>query len=327
MRLVFAHPHLSLVHVTSASEAGRRVSDLYPALAGIDLAFAEPDADAVAAAADVAFLAVPHTAAMGLAPVLLDAGLTVIDLSADFRFDDASAYEATYGVTHTAPELSAEAPYGLPELGRDALAGARLVACPGCYPTATLLAAVPALSAGLAGADRVVVDAKSGVSGAGRTPSAAVHYCTANESLAPYKVAAHRHAPEITEGLRRATGVDVGVVFAPHLVPMNRGLLATVYLDAPGIDIVRAHAAYAEAYDGEPFVTVHEPGRMPATAEVTGTNRAHVGLAVDEATGTLVVACVIDNLLKGASGQAVQCANLALGLPESEGLESPGAVV
>lgn len=329
VRLLLAHPDIEVTVVTSAADAGRAVSDLYPALAGCALVFEEPDTAAIRAKADIAFLAVPHTAALAIAPALIQAGMKVFDLSADFRLKDPALYSAWYETAHTAPELLARAVYGLPELGRDAIAGADLVACPGCYPTATILAAAPAIEAGLSVAgSKVIVDAKSGVSGAGRTPSATTHYVSADESVAPYKVGSHRHTPEIAQALSAIAGTPVRVSFTPHLVPMNRGLLSTVHLDAAaGLTTADAVEAYAVRYADEPFVTVHPAGRMPSTREVTGTNRAHIGAAVDAASGTLVVACAIDNLVKGSGGQAIQCANIALGLAETAGLYVPGPVV
>ncbi len=328
-RLVVGHPALRLALLTSASEAGTAVGDVYPALAPFtDAVYVAPDVERIASAATLAFLAVPHTAAMALVPPLLEAGLTVIDVSADFRLADAAVYQAWYGVAHACPDLLAEAVYGLPELDRSALPGARLVACPGCYPTATVLAAAPALEAGLADPARVIVDAKSGVSGAGRTPSAATHLPAVGESVTAYKVTSHRHTPEIAQALSCATGAQVGVVFSPHLVPMSRGLLSTCYLAlAAPLAAEEAVDAYRERYAGEPFVTVHPAGRMPSTAEVRGSNRAHIGIAVDAASRTLVVSCAIDNLVKGASGQAVQCANLVLGCDETAGLDHPVPVV
>ncbi|TLM80538.1 MAG: N-acetyl-gamma-glutamyl-phosphate reductase [Actinobacteria bacterium] len=325
-RLVLGHPRMRLVAVTSSQDAGRKVSDVYPALAGCELTYVAHEA-AEFASAQLAFLTVPHTAAMAVAPGLLDAGVTVVDASADFRLKDAAAYEEWYGVPHTAAHLLADAVYGLPELGgRDALAGARLVACPGCYPTAALLAIAPALAAGIASPDGIVIDAKSGVSGAGRTPSTTTHFVSANEALNPYKVAEHRHTPEIEQELARVAGAPVTVTFVPHLVPMTRGMLVTAYLRA-GVGAHGAAQVYADAYAGEPFVTVHPDGRMPSTAEVRGSNRAHLGVKLDERSGVLVVACAIDNLVKGTSGQAVQCANLALGMDETAGLDHSVPVV
>ena len=329
VRLVLSHDQLRLTMATSAADEGRLVSEAYPSLEGLtDLAFSQPEADAIAAAADVALLAVPHTAALQLAPQLLARGMTVIDLSADYRLQDAEVYAAWYGTPHTSPELLPEAVFGLPELDRSRLPGARLVACPGCYPTATTLAALPALAAGVVTGDRVVVDAKSGVSGAGRSATAGTHYVTVDEAVAPYKVAVHRHTPEMEQALSTAAGRPIGVVFAPHLVPMSRGLLATVYLDVrPGFTADDALELYQARYADEPFAFVRPAGVMPSTAEVRGTNRAAIGVAVDEHTSTLVAVCAIDNLVKGAAGQAVQCLNAVLGYPETDGLDRPGPVV
>ncbi|HET6498919.1 MAG TPA: N-acetyl-gamma-glutamyl-phosphate reductase [Coriobacteriia bacterium] len=328
-RLLAAHPVMRPVVLTSASEAGRRVGDVYPALAPhVDATYVAPDIPALANMCDVAFLAMPHTAALGIAPELRAAGVTVIDVSADFRLSDAEVYERWYGVAHSATGLLAEAVYGLPEMDRSALPGSGLVACAGCYPTATLLAALPALEAGVTASDLVIVDAKSGVSGAGRSPGPGTHFPAVGESLTPYNVTIHRHTPEMAQGLSRIAGSPVRVVFSPHLVPMSRGLLATVYLrlTAP-LSAADAVTLYRERYAGEPFVTVHDAGRMPSTLEVRGSNRAHLGVAVDEEAGMLVAACAIDNLVKGAAGQAVQCANLALGIEETAGLDLPVPVV
>jgi N-acetyl-gamma-glutamyl-phosphate reductase len=328
VRLLLGHPGFELTVVTSAAEARRPVEDVYPALVGCGLVFEDPEACDIAGNADVAFLAVPHTASLALTPALLDAGLTVIDLSADFRLKDAAVYQSWYGTPHTSPGLLEHAVYGLPELTRASLPGAKLVACAGCYPTASALAAAPAIEAGLVAPGPVLVDAKSGVSGAGRTPAPGTQYCAADESVLPYKVGSHRHTPEIVQTLSAVAGAPVSVCFVPHLVPMSRGLLATVYLRAAeGLSAGDAVDAYRVRYADEPFVTVHVEGRMPTTHEVVCTNRAHIGLAVDEASGTLVVACAIDNLVKGSGGQAVQCANVALGLPETAGLAAYGPVV
>jgi len=329
VRWVIGHPRLELALATSGSDAGRRLDAVYPALAGLtDIVLVAPDPHAIASAAQIALLAVPHTAAMTMVPDLLEAGVTVIDLSADFRLSDARVYESWYGIVHTAPDLLAQAVYGLPELDRTKLPGAALVAVPGCYPTATILAAFPALESGLALGTRIVVDAKSGVSGAGRTPSPGTHYVGVNESCTPYKVGNHRHTPEMEQALSSAAGRDVSIMFTPHLVPMSRGLLSTVYLDVEkGLTTVEAVEMYRGRYHAEPFVRVHAAGSMPSTAEVRGTNRAAIGLHVDERTSTLVVACAIDNVGKGSAGQAVQCLNAVLGLPETTGLDYAAPVV
>jgi len=328
-RLVLAHPEFELVAATSRSESGRAIGDVYPALESFtDLVYEVPDVASIAEKADVAFLAVPHTAALTLAPALLDAGLTVIDASADYRLQDAEVYENWYGVTHTSPELLAEAVYGLPELDRQSLPGAKLIACAGCYPTASILAALPALQSGVSEGRHIVVDAKSGVSGAGRTPTEGTHYPSVTEAMQPYKVGTHRHTPEIEQGLSQVAAKQVHVTFTPHLVPMSRGMLATVYLDlASDLSVEEAIEIYRKQYSREPFVTVHDPGRMPSTAEVRGSNRAHIGVAVDSHTQTLIAVCAIDNLVKGTSGQAIQCANIALGYEEMAGLDMPLPVV
>ena len=330
-RLVLGHPQMRLVEVTSTADAGVRLDRLYPALSGqTDLVLVEPDIERIASRARLAFLGVPHTAALELAGSLLDRGVRVIDASADFRLKDPAVYEEWYGVTHTAPDLLDQAVYGLPELDRDALRGAGLVACPGCYPTASILAALPALESGIAEPDHVVIDAKSGVSGAGSSASSGTHFSTVNESVSPYKVARHRHTPEIEQALSRIAASEVHVTFTPHLVPMTRGLLATVYLrlsEGQPLTTEEAVELYRTRYDAEPFVSVHPAGVMPSTREVNGSNRAHIGVAVDSRTGTLIAACAIDNLVKGTSGQAIQCANLVLGFAETEGLMTPTPVV
>lgn len=329
VRWVLAHPRLRLALATSEAEAGRRLSDVYPALSGMtDAVFVAPEPRRIADSADVALLAVPHTAALAYVPQLLAHGVRVIDLSADFRLRDARVYEEWYGVAHTAPDLLAEAVYGLPELDRTRLPGARLVACPGCYPTAAILAALPVLERGLWTGEPIVVDAKSGVSGAGRTPTSASHFVSVAESLAAYKVAAHRHTPEIEQALSHIANEPVGVVFAPHLVPMSRGLLATVYLSVEeGLTTRDAIELYRLRYAGEPFIHVHQQGVWPSTHEVRGSNRAAIGVHMDNRTRTLVATCAIDNLGKGAAGQAVQCLNAMLGFPETEGLGAVGEVV
>jgi N-acetyl-gamma-glutamyl-phosphate reductase len=329
VRLVLGHPRLRLTVATSAADAGKPIGAVYPALAGVtDLAFVLPEIDAIAGAASVALLAVPHTAALELVPALLERGVTVVDMSADYRLKDPGVYAAWYGVPHTSPDLLATAVFGLPELDRSGLAGAKLVACPGCYPTATTLAALPALESGPAIGSRVVVDAKSGVSGAGRSAGPGTHYVTVNEAVQPYKVGTHRHTPEIEQSLSAAAGREMYAIFTPHLVPMSRGLLSTVYIDVEdNFTTEEAVELYRGRYHKEPFVHVHDAGTMPSTAEVCGTNRASIGVAVDPRTNTLVAACAIDNLGKGAAGQAVQCLNAVLGYPEIEGFERPGPVV
>ena len=330
VRLLLNHPDFELVAATSDAQAGVALSSMYPAFAGVtDLKF-QANADADLDQCDVVFLAVPHTAAIAVAPGLIAKGVTVIDLSADFRFDDPAVYEKWYKVEHTEKELLAQRAFGQPELFGEGLAAAAkkyasgqavLVGCAGCYVTATSLAAAPAIRAGLSNPDGVVIaDAISGVTGAGKKCSERTHYCFANENLEAYGVASHRHSPEIGQIL----GLDEAhLVFTPHLAPLNRGLLSTVNIplnpDAPIPTREEVEEVYQKAYASNPFVTVLK-GAMPKTASVAGTNHAQIGLAVHEAAKMIIVTCAIDNLGKGAAGQAVQCANIVCGLDETAGL-------
>lgn len=314
LRLLGEHPGFELTALCADSKAGLPLAEVLPAFAGLPAPPLEPfDASAVAARAEFALLAVPHGAAQDAAAALLDAGVRVVDLSADHRFADPDAYARVYG-PHRHPEVLASTVYGLPELHRPAIREARLVGCPGCYPTAVVLAVAPARAKGLLGSDEVIADCKSGVSGAGRSPSAATHFPETSEGLRAYKALAHRHGPEMSMALGGAR-----VRFVPHLVPMNRGILATVYLRLrPGVDARAVRAAYDAVYAEEPFVVVLPPGAHPDTRHVRGTNRCHLGLFVED--DLLVVQAAIDNLVKGAAGQAIQCLNLMAGRPETEGL-------
>lgn len=328
MRLVAGHPHASVAMVTSTREVGTRVAAFYPSLASGGMAYEAFDAAAAKERCDVLFVCAPHGVAMDLVPDLTDPEHLVVDLSADFRLADGSVYEEWYGMSHRAPDLLTQAAYGLTELFRDDVRGTKLVANPGCYPTATLLALAPAVKAGLIDPSSIVVDAKSGVSGAGREPSLGTSFSEVAESVSAYKVAAHRHTPEIEQTLGLLAGEDVVISFTPHLMPIVRGLLATCYgtlahkTTTDGVvEIYRNH------YAGEPFVTVLDAGLMPATKNVTGSNMCHIGLAADPRSGRLVAVAAIDNLVKGASGQAVQNMNVALGLEETAGLTAIGRVV
>jgi N-acetyl-gamma-glutamyl-phosphate reductase len=331
VRLLLGHPRAEVAAVYAQRSAGQQLDEVFPQLAGLlSLPIAAFDPDAVARAAPVAFAALPHGASAPAVAALRERGVAVLDLSADFRLADAAEHAAWYGTadapSHPAPGLLAEAVYGLPERHRAALRGAQLVAAPGCYPTAAILAIAPLLAAGLVARDGIVIDAKSGASGAGRSPSAATHLPEAGEGVRAYKVGGvHRHTPEIEQELARACGGgEVRVTFTPHLVPMSRGILACVYA-APADPAAPASVyqdALAAAYAGEPFVTVLPPGRLPDTAHVRGSNRAHVAVAVDARARRVIALCAIDNLVKGASGQAVQCLNIARGWDETAGLEA-----
>ena len=327
VRLVLAHPEFELVAATSNELAGKRIASSYPAFAGAtDLEFST-HADAPLASCDVVFLAVPHTAAIAQAPALVEAGVAVIDLSADFRLKDPRVYEQWYGVPHTATDLLARAAFGLPELFHgelEALAEERaqgkgvLVGCAGCYPTATSLAAAPAVRAGLVGDGPVVADAISGVSGAGKKASERTHFCFADENLEAYGVANHRHTPEIEQIL----GLEGRLVFTPHLAPLDRGLLSTVTLPlGKGVTQEELDRIYQDFYLDSPLISVLTGGEQPKTSSVAGTCRAHVAAVLNEHANVIVATGAIDNVGKGAAGQGVQCANIVLGLPETMGLE------
>ena len=327
LRLLADHPRVALTHLCAHKNAGQRADALFPSLIGrVDLTCQRFDADTVARDAKIAFLALPHGESVPVAQALLGRGLTVLDLSADFRLHDAAVYAQWYGpgTGHGAPELLARAVYGQPELHRAQLVGARLVAVPGCYPTATILALAPLLAAGLIRPEGIIVDAKSGASGAGRSPSLATHFSEAGEGVRAYKVAEHRHTPEIEQELSEVAGAPVVITFTPHLLPMSRGILSTCY--ATPTDGSLPRAAYLDAlgarYAGERFVHVVE--HPPDTAHVRGGNRVHVGAWVDARAGRVVVMGAIDNLVKGAAGQAVQAMNAVLGWPESTGVDGAG---
>lgn len=337
VRLVCGHPQMELVRVTSTKEAGTRLDAIYPGLLGTcALELTVPDADDLARACDLVFLAVPHTGALALAPQLTAAGVAVVDLSADYRLADADVYEAWYA-PHTSRDLLAQAVYCIPELNRAdlqvlakaALQTPRLVANPGCYPTATTLAAAPLLAAGLlAEGATVIVDAISGVSGAGKGCNARTHFCGANENLEAYGVGRHRHQPEIAQNMARLAGREVPVIFTPHLAPLKRGLLSTVYMPlARPVDQAELQGLYEAAYAGEPFVAVLPAGMQPRTASVAGSNRAQLAIGVDERVPVAIATCAIDNLMKGAAGQAVQNANILCGLDEGLGLSTPAPLI
>ena len=323
LRYLGSHPSLDLVWATADQNAGRAIGDVFGHLAAYaDLTLATTDVSS-APALDLAFLALPHGTAAEAGKTLVDAGVKVVDLSADWRLQDASAYESWYGWTHPAPELIGGWVYGLTELHRDRIASANAVANPGCYPTAAILALAPALHAGAISGDGIVIDAASGVSGAGRKVDAAYLFSELDASYSAYRVARHQHTPEIEQELSTAAGTSVCVTFTPHIAPMARGLLTTCYaqLSSDG-DAVRN--ALEIAYKGEPFVHVLRAGTQPSTKQVSGSNNVLIAVEADERTNTAIITCAIDNLGKGASGQAVQNANLMLGLDESEGLTSSG---
>lgn len=323
LRLLGGHPGTTVVLAGTESYTGQELGAVYPHLAGrVQLLGREATAEVLAEEADVVFTALPHGVPMRLAPAVLAAGKRLIDLGADFRLRDAAAFEAWYKHPHAAPELMAQAVYGLPELYRGQIAGARLVGNPGCYPTSCALAAAPLLKAGLAETRGMIFDSKSGVSGAGRGVSLGVHYSEVNENFKAYNIAGgHRHTPEIEQTLSDLAGLPVTVSFTPHLVPMTRGILTTAYFQLKEeLTTEQVLQLYQEHYAAEPFVRVRPAGDLPATKQVWGSNYCDIGLQVDRRTGRAVVIAVLDNLVKGAAGQAVQNMNLLFGLPETTGL-------
>ena len=322
LRLLAQHPNVQLKAITSRKEAGTAVSAVFPSLRGrVDLAFTEPGAERLRGC-DVVFFATPNGVAMGEMRAILDAGARVVDLSADFRIRDIAEWERWYKVKHTAPELVREAVYGLCELNRERIRGARLVANPGCYPTAVQLGLLPLAEAGVVDLDHLIADSKSGVSGAGRKAELELAFPEASDNFKAYQVPGHRHWPEIRQGLAQAAGREVGLVFTAHLTPMIRGIHATLY--ARIVKEIDFQSLYEKRYAGEPFVDVMPAGSHPDTRSVRAANVCRLAVhrppEGTKRSDTLVVLSVIDNLVKGASGQAVQNMNLMFGLPEATGL-------
>lgn len=320
MRVLSRHPQVKIVAATGRSEAGKALRQVFPHLRDVDREITP----AVVEETDVAFLALPHHASAEAAPPFIEKGAKIIDLSADFRLTDLATYEQWYG-THPLPGLLAKAVFGLPELHRAAIKGARIIGNPGCYPTASILALAPALQAGII-SPRVIVDAKSGISGAGRLLKLESHFSEVDENVSAYGLEGHRHMPEIAQELtvawQRGGGKgNASLTFIPHLIPMTRGILATAYADLTSdLTIEQIRAVYRDFYAGEPFVRVVET--PPSTKQVWGSNYCFLYPVVDKRTNRLVVISVIDNLVKGASGQAVQNMNIVCGLPETMGLEA-----
>lgn len=319
LRLATGHPRLDIALATGDSRAGARVPDLYPSLAAAypDLVLAPPD-PAAADGFDLVFLALPHGASQDLVPDLRKRAGVVVDLAADFRLKDPDLYPTWYGEEHHHPDLLGEAAFGIPELFRESIAGATLVAAAGCHVTAAALALAPLVDAGLVEPDGIVVDTITGVSGAGRGLKETTHFCTVDEDLNAYGLLTHRHTPEIEQA------IGARIIFTPHLAPLNRGILATCYARPadPAAGDLDPLGVLLDFYADEPFVVVS--GRSPSTKATLGSNTAHITARFDERSGWVMVICALDNLVKGASGQAIQCANIALGVPETTGLPVAG---
>ena len=317
------HSDVEVSFISSRANAGTRVDELYPHLRGIcNLKFSDPHASEIAQC-DLVFFATPNGTAMNSAAQLLDKGVKIVDLSADFRLKDRAVWEHWYSQTHAAPELLESAVYGLPEIHRDKISSAELVANPGCYPTCIQLGFLPLLEAGLVDRDTLIADAKSGISGAGRGANVATLLAEASDSFKAYGVPGHRHLPEIEQGLQMATGNPVSLTFTPHLLPIIRGIHATLYMDltSDGVDDAALQALFEKRYADEPFVDVMPPGSHPETRSVKGANICRLAVHRPQQRNRIVVLAVEDNLVKGAAGQAVQNMNLMLGLAETAGLD------
>lgn len=323
LRVLRRHGQVQVVAVTSRKEAGLSVESLFPSLTGLfsGLNFEEPDITSIAKRSELVFTAVPHEAAMAVVPDLLQAGLKVIDLSADFRIHDQAVYEAWYSA-HKAPQYLAAAVYGLPELYARQISNARLTANPGCYPTSAILPLAPLLKQRMIQHHGIIVDSKSGTSGAGRSPSMTTLFCEVNEGFCAYKVGQHRHTPEIEQELSIAAGAQVTINFTPHLLPVSRGILTTIYADLTDQNTSTEDilAALRGFYADKPFVRILPKGTFPNVLRVRGSNYCDIGCKVDIRTRRLILISAIDNLVKGASGQAIQNMNLMCGFPETEGL-------
>ncbi len=327
LRILSNHPQAEIVAITSRQHKGENVEEVFPGLNGISrLKFEDPANLNAILKADIIFSALPHHTSMEIVPALLSKGKRVIDLSADFRLRDAKVYEAWYG-KHIAREWLKKAVYGLPELYRDKIKDAVLVANPGCYPTGAILGLAPLLKAGIIDTNTIVVDSKSGVSGAGRTASLDTSFAEVNEGFKAYKVCGHRHMPEIEQEISLLAKKNIKITFTPHLLPVNRGILSTIYASIKGSRVKGQREmflnVYKKSYADEFFIRIMPEGMFPNISRVKGSNFCDIGFAVDERTGRIIVITAIDNLVKGASGQAVQNMNIMLGLPETTGLLAP----
>ncbi len=322
LRILTLHDQVEVAVVTSRSDDGMRVEALYPNLRGsIDVCFTKPDVESLASC-DVVFFATPNGTAMLMAEQLLARNVKVIDLSADFRIKDAAEWSKWYGMEHACPDLIAEAVYGLPEVNRAQIIDANLLACPGCYPTAVQLGFLPLIEQGLIESSHLIADVKSGVSGAGRKASVATLMSETGESFKAYASSGHRHLPEITQGLSLAAGTQVGLTFVPHLVPMIRGIHATLYAQLRGDAAAQLQTLYEQRYADEHFVDVLPAGVHPDTRNVRGSNNCHISVVVPQGGNTVVILSVIDNLVKGAAGQAVHNMNLMFSFNEQQGLQT-----
>ena len=324
IRLLTGHPDVELAFLTSETFQGQNIADVFPSLNRVIDLTLRPLDDRITKDCSVLFLALPHLAVMDKLPIYLQSNCKIIDLSADFRLKDPKAYSDWYSVTHTHPELLEQAVYGLPELYREAIQTARFIANPGCYPTSVILALAPLLKTGWVDLGSIISDSKSGVSGAGRKPSLTTHYTEVNEGISPYGLGSHRHTPEMEQELSVLAGKPVSVTFSPHLIPMTRGMLSTVYINLnKPISDEKLVEHYRNFYKDEHFVRVLNPGKFASSNHVLSSNFCDIGLKVDSRNQRIIITSALDNLIKGASGQAVQNMNIMLGLNENTGIMFP----
>ncbi|HSW34998.1 MAG TPA: N-acetyl-gamma-glutamyl-phosphate reductase [Candidatus Limnocylindrales bacterium] len=324
IRLLHGHPEAEILFLSSESHAGTRFSDVHPQFRGcVEQKLDRLQIELIPEWVDVVFCALPHGQSMTVVPALLGRGFKVIDLSADFRLKQPSLYREWYDLDHPFAELLSTAVYGLPEINRDEIKNAELIANPGCYPTSILLALAPLLVESLVDLKTIIIDAKSGVSGAGRSPKQAFHFPECTENFKAYRVAGHQHIPEIEQELGRLAGEKLRVTFTPHLVPMVRGILSTIYLELHQVTQEDVYSCYHRFYTGQPFVRVIEPPDLPETRLVRGSNYCDLAVRLDKRTDRVIVIAAIDNLVKGASGQAVQNMNILFSIPEITGLGQP----
>jgi len=329
VRILSQHPDVKLVYLASQTYADKNISDVYPNLRGIlDISCEELDIEKAAKECDIVFTALPHGASKAVIPQLVEKGLKIIDLSGDYRYNDAAVYEKWYGEKHESPELLSKSVYGLPELYRNKIKNAVLIGNPGCYTTCSILGLVPLLANKLIDTTNIIVDAKSGVSGAGRSLGLGYHFCECTENMKAYKIATHRHTSEIEQELSIAAGEEIIISFTPHLIPMKRGILSTIYANLNEKHTTRELLnVYRNYYKNEFFIRIYKEGTLPETKHVAGSNFVDIGLVVDERLNRVVVVSAIDNLIKGAAGQAVQNMNIMFGLNERTGLLAPGLYI
>ena len=324
IRLLTGHPDVELAFLTSEMFQGQNIAEVFPSLNRVVDLTLRPLDDSITKACSVLFLALPHLAVMDKLPIYLQSDCKIIDLSADYRLKDPKAYSDWYSVRHTHPELLEQAVYGLPELYREAIQTAQFIANPGCYPTSVILALAPLLKTDWVDLDSIISDSKSGVSGAGRKPSLTTHYTEVNEGISPYGLGSHRHTPEMEQELSVLAGKQVRMTFSPHLVPMTRGMLSTVYINLnKAISDEKLVEHYRNFYKNEHFVRVLNPGKFASSNHVLSSNFCDIGLKVDSRNQRIIITSALDNLIKGASGQAVQNMNIMLGLNEKTGIMSP----